>query len=197
MSFRARVFALSLLVTAALAIGACGEPPDKELQQAQTAVDEARAAGADKYAHDEFAAAEDALKRARQAVDDRDYRLALNDALDARERARTAAAAAVDQKETTRLDAARTLRAATAAVDQATKKLHEAEAARVPARVLAPHRAAIANGQAVVQKARAAFDRGDYLEVAGPASSVTPRMQAAVHDLDAAVASVPPRRRRG
>ena len=48
------------------------------MQQAQGAIDAARAAGADRYAREEFTAAEDALKRAHDAVAQRDYRLALN-----------------------------------------------------------------------------------------------------------------------
>ena len=87
---------LSLAVVAAMTGAACGDPPDKEMQQAQGAIDAARAAGADQYARDEFTAAEDALKRSHDAVAQRDYRLALNAALDARERAQTAAKEAAD-----------------------------------------------------------------------------------------------------
>src|SRR5215470_14405074 len=86
-----------LAALAALTAAACGDPPDKEIQQAQGAIDAARAAGADVYAHDEFAAAEQALKNANDAVAQRDYRLALNHALDARDRAKTAATQAADR----------------------------------------------------------------------------------------------------
>jgi hypothetical protein len=80
----------------AIAVGlstpACGgDPPDKEIKQAQAAIEAARGAGAGQYAKTEYAAAQDALKRATDAVADRDYRLALNHALDARERAEAAA----------------------------------------------------------------------------------------------------------
>ena len=57
---------LSLAVLAAVAGAACGDPPDKEMQQAQGAIDAARAAGADQYAREEFTAAEDALKRSHE-----------------------------------------------------------------------------------------------------------------------------------
>ncbi|PYQ93511.1 MAG: hypothetical protein DMF96_29615 [Acidobacteria bacterium] len=56
---------LSLAMLAAMAGAACGNPPDKEMQQAQGAIDAARAAGADQYARDEFAAAEDAASAPR------------------------------------------------------------------------------------------------------------------------------------
>ena len=100
-----RRFLLSLAIVAAVAGAACGDPPDKEMQQAQGAIDAARAAGADQYARDEFTAAEDALKRSHDAVAQRDYRQALNAALDARERAQTAAKESVNRKATARADA--------------------------------------------------------------------------------------------
>ena len=43
---------------------ACGDdPPNKELQQAQQAIDAAKAEGAERYAKDEFTASQDAIKR--------------------------------------------------------------------------------------------------------------------------------------
>ena len=69
----------------ALLIVACGEPPNKELHQAQGAIDAARAAGAAVYAPEELKGAVDALTHAQEAVGQRDYRLALNHALDSRE----------------------------------------------------------------------------------------------------------------
>src|SRR5689334_25094584 len=113
MSSLRRLF-LSLAVVAAIAGAACGDPPDKEIQQAQGAIDAARAAGADQYARDEFTAALDALKRSHDAVEQRDYRQALNAALDARERAQTAAKQAVDAKATARADADKALTEAAA-----------------------------------------------------------------------------------
>src|ERR1044071_7652591 len=106
--------AAALLIVVAAACG--GEPPDKEIKQAQAAIDAARGAGAAQYAKAEFAAAQDALKRATDAVADRDYRLALNHALDARERAETAARQAADAKVMARADADRDVRALTAAL---------------------------------------------------------------------------------
>src|SRR5882672_11133157 len=100
----------SIAAIAALTVAAsCGDPPDKELQQARSAIESARGAGADLYARDEFSAAETALKNATDAVDQRDYRLALNRALDARERAENAAKEAVTRKAAVRADASRAL----------------------------------------------------------------------------------------
>src|SRR5260221_8443393 len=114
MSLARRLF-LSLAVAAAVAGAACGDPPDKEMQQAQGAVDAARAAGADQYSREEFTAAEDALKRSHSAVDQRDYRQALNAALEAREHAQAAAKESVNKKATARANATQALADADAA----------------------------------------------------------------------------------
>ena len=118
MSLRSRVLpavCLALLVT----IGCGGDPPDKEMQQAQGALDAARAAGADKYAADEFTAATLALTNAKEAVEQRDYRLALNHALDSRERAQNAAAQAADGKAAARVAAEREIGSAEKALSAA------------------------------------------------------------------------------
>src|SRR3954464_6741314 len=109
-----RRLVLSLAVVAAIAGAACGDPPEKEMQQAQGAIDAARAAGADQYAHEEFAAAQEALKHANEAVEQRDYRPALNHALDSRERPQNAAKLAADGKAAARVDADRAISSATA-----------------------------------------------------------------------------------
>src|SRR5256885_1638928 len=118
-----RRFLLSLAVLAAVAGAACGDPPHKEMQPAQGAIDAARAAGADQYARDEFAAAEDALKRSHEAVAQRDYRQALNTALDARERAQAAAKEVVNKKAIARADATKALADADGALHNARAKL--------------------------------------------------------------------------
>src|SRR5258705_4082176 len=89
---------LSACIVAAVLVTACGDPPNKEMDQAQGAIDAARAAGADRYATSEYTAATDALKRAQDAVAQRDYRQALNEALDSREHAQNAAREAAATK---------------------------------------------------------------------------------------------------
>ena len=173
-----------MAVAAAVTGAACGDPPDKEMQQAQGAIDAARAAGADQYARAEFAAAEDALKHAREAVDQRDYRLALNAALDARERAQTAAKDTVNVKATARADAEKGLGAATAALIDARAKLR-AETGRGNPRALAAARRTIASDETAVQEARTAFEAGDYPASIDKSKGATARLRAAIHDLDA------------
>jgi hypothetical protein len=61
---------LALLLGALVLCAACSEPPQKELDRAQGAIDAARAAGAERYATPEFSAATGALKEAARARGD-------------------------------------------------------------------------------------------------------------------------------
>src|SRR4051812_28547144 len=97
------------LLAALVLLPACADPPTKELTQAQSAIDAARAAGAERYATDEFHSATQALKDANAAVDQRDYRLALDHALESRDRAQAAARDAAETKGRTRTEVERTM----------------------------------------------------------------------------------------
>ena len=180
---------LSLAILAAATGAACGDPPDKEMQQAQAAIDTARAAGADQYAQEEFAAAQDALKRSHDAVLQRDYRQALSTALDARERAQTAAKDTVNRKAAARADATKALADADAALHDARAKLKTAEGAHVAARILVNPRRAIGTGERRVQEARTAFEKGEYLGAIATARAVQAQLERASHDVDVATSA--------
>lgn len=184
---------VALLTFGSLACG--GDPPDKEMQQAQGAIDAARAAGADQYAREEFTAAQEALAHANEAVKDRDYRLALNYALDSRERAQNAAAMAADGKAKARVDADRAITAATAAVGDLAAKVKAAEAGRASSRALAAARQALADSERGLQEARAAFDKGDYVTARTAAAAINAPAAAAIRNLESPPAT-PSRRRR-
>jgi hypothetical protein len=154
--------------------------------QAQGAIAAARAAGADEYAHTEIAAAEQALKNARDAVDQRDYRLALNHALESRERAQSAAKEAADQKASTRAASERAVSDLTGALIQAKATLKAADAAHVSARLLDEARERITDAEAAVQKARAVLAQGEYREVAAGLNDSAKRLAVAQRDLEAA-----------
>jgi hypothetical protein len=191
-----RSIANVIAIIAALGAAACsGDPPDKEIQQAQGAIDAARAAGADRYAIEEFAAAQTALKRAHDAVAERDYRLALSDALDSRERAQNAAKMAADGKAQARVAADRAIQAATDALAAARTALKGAETARVAAKAAASMRAAVADGERQLQEARTTFDQGEYAATVTSCSAVTNALKAATGDLEAATAAAARRRR--
>src|SRR5437868_1282121 len=124
-------------IVASIVNVACGDdPPDREIQQAQSAIDAARTAGAGEYARDELAAAEQRLTTAHEAVGQRDYRLALTNALESLERAQAATKEAADRRAEARRDIERSLKDLTSALRQAKGRVKTADAARMPARVL-------------------------------------------------------------
>ena len=184
---RRRRLGLAFVLAATTATLACGDdPPQVEIQQAQSAIEAARAAGADEYAHDEIAAAEGALARARTAVEQRDYRLALNNSLDSRERAQTAASQAATQKAAAHTEAERALTTASATIAEAGARLKAAQTSGAPARRLAAARRSIEAGEQAVQKARTAFGLGNYREIAQALKEPMARLAATSHDLEAA-----------
>jgi len=191
---RCAVVSVAILVSSLTA--SCGDdPPTKELQQAQQAIDEARASGADRYSSDEFNAAQDAVKHAQAAVVARDYRQALNDALDARDRAQNASKDAVDKKAKAKIEADRALHDAALAIVDARAKLRTAETAhRVPARTLVPVRRDITDAETHVQEARAAFDGGDYLSALKVLDTAMQRLNESLKVLQGGNASAGKRR---
>lgn len=178
---------LPAAVVTALSLASCGSPPDREMQQAEGAIEAARAVGAEQYARDEFAAAQDLLKRAAEAVAQRDYRLALNYALDSREQAQNAARLAADRKAIARVEADRATSALVAALAALQSRLKAAEAGRIPARTLAGQKNAVADGDRRLQEARAAMERGDYASVVSTASAALPLLADAERQLAAAM----------
>ena len=172
--------ALALLVCAA-----CSEPPQKEIDRAQGAIDAARAAGADQYAAEVFTAATSALQQAHDAVQQRDYRIALSRALDANERALEAAKEAANGKARARSEAEGLLSMTASSVLQMETKLKAAESARVPQ--LERSRKLRADAQRALQEARAATKRGDYLEAMARVKDVPARIAAEIKAIDEAM----------
>jgi hypothetical protein len=184
---------LPAVVCAWLLCTACSAPPHKEIDQAQGAVDAARAAGAEQYATDEFAAATAALQQAQDAVQQRDYRQALSRALDARERAQDAAKQAADGKARARSEAEKAASVTATALQQLRGKIAAAEAARVAARDLEGPRTAVADVEASLQKARAGIQAGTYLEASAALKGTKDAIAAQIAALDRAVNARPAR----
>jgi hypothetical protein len=153
-----RCIALALL----LAPSACAEPPNKEIDQAQGAIEAARAAGADQFAPEEIKAASDALARAHTAVGQRDYRQALSLALDAKERARDAARTGAERMAQLRSEAERVIDVAARAIVIAEQRLTAADGARPPAAQREALTAGLAAAEKSLQEARTAFDKQAY-----------------------------------
>jgi hypothetical protein len=184
-----------LFVIGAFSAAACSAPPDKEIQQAKSAIDAARAAGADQYAREELAAAQEALKRSAEAVEERDYRLALSHALDSRERAETAAKEAADQKATARTNADRAVASASAALVDLRARLKAAEAGKAPARLLAEVHQTVSDVDRRMQETRAAYEHGDYTAVTTAAKDASARLEKGALALRNVPRPAAPRRR--
>ena len=186
--FNVRCLLLGILL---LFAAGCSEPPQKEIDQAQSAIDAARAAGADKYVPEEYTGAAATLEKARAAVGQRDYRLALSYAIDARQRATEAARLAPDARRLASTAAETAFKATRDRVAHLETLLREAEAAKVPARELHGPRDTLAAAQSSLQEARTLIDRGNFAE----ASAALPKVREKVDLAVKAVQSIPPRPR--
>jgi HAMP domain-containing protein len=140
---------------------ACTSPPNKEMDQAQGAIDAARAAGADRYAPVEFAAATTALKSATDAVAQGDYRLALNHAIDSREQAQNAARVGADTRAKVRGDVERLMAEVNALIMQINAWIASPAATRTP-RARRTAQQVVTTSTAEVQKAGSAMQAEDY-----------------------------------
>jgi len=182
-------------VLALVLLTACGTPPHKEIDQAQGAIDAARAAGADRLAPEEFTAATTSLTLANQAVEQRDYRLALNHALESREHAQNAARAAAEAHGHLRGEVERSLAEVTAMLAQANGRLTTAERAKVSRRVLTDARQSLATVNADVQKADAALQGQDFTTAQAAVMAAKQRISQVIMRLDAALRPQNTRRR--
>jgi hypothetical protein len=183
------------LLCALVVCAACSEPPQKEIDRAQGAIDAARAAGAERYAASEFAAATTALKQAHDAVAQRDYRLALSRALDASERAQQAARQAADGKARARSEVEATIATTATSLQQLRTTIKTAEGARAPSQALTAAQQTAAAADAVLQKARALLKGEQYLDARDTLQGVGPRITAQIRALTEAARAKPQRRR--
>jgi hypothetical protein len=142
------------------------------------------------------------LRRSEEAVAQRDYRQALNAALDSREQAENAARVGADQKAIARSQAERELRDAQAALDQVTARVKAVESARPrnrrrrPVAVDRQATQTVQAAQAAVQKARTAFGRQDYVAARAALNGVAAQLQTAIRRIEQPNQASPTRRRR-
>jgi hypothetical protein len=185
-----RVVRRLALIVAVLS-ASCAEPPTKEMNQAQGAIDAARAAGADKFAAAELTAAVDALEKSEEAVAADDYRQALSHAMDSRERAQNAAKLAVDGRADARGQAEATISEVATLVSRAQSQLKDPAVARLNGRAMRSVRTTVANAERKMQEARLALKQEDYAAVATGLAGVANELQAALTEIDAAVPARP------
>jgi len=178
---------LGTIMCAVVLLAACSEPPKKEIDQAQQAVDSARQAGAEQYAPEAFGAATSALQQAREAVDQRDYRLALSRAVDASERAQDAARAAADNKARARSQAEAAINVTNAQVMHLQARLKVADEVRVPARELSPARATLKDAEGTLQKARALLAAGNFAAATTAVTGLDSQIRSEIRVVEAAI----------
>ena len=175
---------LVIVALLTLAASACSEPPQKEIDQAQAALDAARTAAADKYAAAEYTAAASALQKAHEAVTQRDYRQALNYAIDSRQRSQEAARVAVEGRTRAQRAAEAALTSVSARATVLQQRLKTAEDARVPAKDLRTARTTLAEAQADLQEARTAINGGNYEDVTESLTEVRGKLDAAIAEVE-------------
>jgi len=177
---------LCAIICAFVLSAACSAPPQKEIDRAQQAIDSARAAGADQYAPEAYAAALSALQQSHEAVDQRDYRLALSRAVDASDRAQEAAAAAAENKARARRATEVAVNTVNAALMHLQTRVKVAEQAHVPPRELAPARSMIKVAEAALQKARALLAAENYAAANDAVSGLDKQIRSEIRVVDAA-----------
>jgi hypothetical protein len=173
----------------------CAAPPHKEMDQAQGAIDAARAAGAERYAPTEYAAAGQALKQANDAVAARDYRLALNYALESREQAQNAARTAADSRAKLRGGVERSIAEARALLVETRARLDGPAAAQIPRATRRTALQRLKQLEGDLQKADAALGAERYTDADRVLTGIKQQIEAVAATLSKAPASQTPRRR--
>jgi len=181
---------------ASLLAAACGTPPHKEMDQAQGAIDAARSAGADRYAATEYSAATQSLQLANDAVAQRDYRLALNHALESREHAQNAAREAASTHARIRAEVERSMAEIAVLLAQANNRIAAAEKTRTRRPTVADARRTLTQVHDDLQKAGAAMQRDDYLAAQPMLNGVKDRILAVLATLQTPSTAQSSRRQR-
>ena len=163
-------------------IAACSGPPQREIDQARSALASARTAGADRYASEEYAAAASSLEKANAAVDQRDYRQALNYALDSRQRAVEAEQLAPAGKARAKGATEALYGTVASTTNRLQSALRAAENAASP-KTLRAGQAVLKDARAHLQKASAAITAENYEEAAKTLADVRVKLNAALTDV--------------
>jgi hypothetical protein len=169
------------------------------MDEARAAIASARAAGAEQYAHAELVAAAEALARAEAAVAQRDYRLALNEALDAAARAGDATKAAAVSQAALQAEAEHVVSDTAAAVDRLKAAIAAAESARPPRlnrQAVSDARRTIVVANVALQKAREALGRRDHAGAKAACDGILGRLNGAMTAILKPAAPTPTERKR-
>jgi hypothetical protein len=176
---------ITLLIAFLLvATAGCSEPPQKEIDQAEAAIELAKTAGAERFAADEYTAATTGLAKARAAVEQRDYRQALSYAIDARQRAQSAVRQAADEKARIRKAAEVLYGEIATRANRLQSLLRAAEAGRPASKELREPRATLAEARKTLQEASAAISLGNYEQGSKSLTEVRGKLDAAIRNLE-------------
>ena len=181
------------LVVVLVAIS-CAEPPHKEMDQAQGAIDAARAAGAEQYAAAEFTAATKALAQSNEAVTARDYRLALNYALESREQAQNAARTAADTRAKLRGAVERSIAEAKSLIAQARARMDGPSGAQIPRGTRRTAQQRLKQLEGELQKADASLQAEKYKEADQLLTGIKRQIQSVVTTISRGPSSQSPPR---
>ena len=162
----------SLALLAVFALGACEQPPNKEIAAAERQLEEARRAGADQYAPAQIQEADVAMRDAHRRVDEKDYRGALSSASDAADKAKGAAKAAAAAKALTRGAAEMAQAEARIALEEAAQIKADAIKERVPEAAFEELEARARKLGQELEAAVATLKRGDLLEAQKASTSL-------------------------
>jgi hypothetical protein len=165
-------------------LAGCSEPPRKEIDQAQAAVDLARTAGADQLAAEEYAAAAAGVQKAREAVDQRDYRLALSYAIDARQRAQDAVRQAAEGRKRAQQAIDGLYSEAATRANRLQALLRAAEAAHARPKDLRGARATLAEARTALQEASTAITLGKFEQGSKLLTAVRGKLDAAIAEVE-------------
>ena len=163
----------------------CSEPPDKERQQAADAIAAARAQKAATYAPEDLAAAERSLAGYDTAVAQRDYRLALSQAIDARDQAYTASRAAAARMVEAKASAGQLLKESESAIDSMRRRLAVTGKNRLSPGSANRLRAAITAAEPTLRQSRTALERDDFRAAATLLTPLLQTLRQAIADADA------------
>lgn len=150
----------------------CSKPPTQDIKAAKTAIEDARAAEADKYAADDFQAAKDALADAEAKVESKDYKSAKEAALLAKEKAELSKSSVEANKTKVRTETEVLFNEAKTAVDSAKQSIDEAMAAKVGKEDLAQPNADVVSLDSLTTKIQNAINVGDFVDARGKSEIV-------------------------
>jgi hypothetical protein len=150
-------------LAAVLLLGACDQPPIKEIASAQAALDDARANGADVYAPERWAEARGDYLEAQRKLEARDYRGALSAASGAAEKARLASQAADAARRDIDLAVRAMQEEVRARLEEVEALRKEAQDARIPASMFSRVDSQLANARNALAAISAGLEKKDYL----------------------------------